>query len=201
MKKILFYDTETNSLPLNFHAPISDLNNWPRVTQQAWQLCYENGEVIQEMSETIYPDGWTIPKEKFFIENGHTTENCLENGVPMPTMLKYFIQDLESADLLVAHNLGFDLPVISAEMLRYGLKPSKKTAKFCTKIATTEICKIPNPYYPSKFKWPKLEEAYKILVGDLGEGAHQADFDVEACKQVFLVIKEKYPEYLKDFFN
>lgn len=114
----------------------------------------------------------------------------------MPLILPYFIEDLNSADLLIAHNMGFDLPVISAEMLRYKLKPDKRTPKFCTKLATTQICKIPNLYYPNEYKWPKLVEAYEFLIGPLPPGAHQAKFDVEACKQIFFVIKEKYPEYL-----
>lgn len=188
MKKLLFFDTETNGLPLNFHAPMTDTANWPRISQIAWELCWENGETICEMSERIKPDGWTIPKEKFFIDNGHTTEICELEGVAMPLMLDYFIEDLNKADLLIAHNMGFDLPVITCEMIRYKKKPEKKTEKYCTKLATTSICKIPNKWYPNEYKWPTLKEAYEHFHGPMPDGAHQANFDVWACKQVYFSI-------------
>lgn len=53
----MIFDCETTGLPLNFHAPITDLFNWPRITDLAWELCWENGETIQQMSEIISPDG------------------------------------------------------------------------------------------------------------------------------------------------
>lgn len=31
----LFFDTETTGLPKNWKAPVSDLNNWPRLVQLA----------------------------------------------------------------------------------------------------------------------------------------------------------------------
>ncbi len=31
----LFFDTETTGLPRNWHAPASDLANWPRLIQLA----------------------------------------------------------------------------------------------------------------------------------------------------------------------
>ena len=55
--------------------------------------------------------------------------------------------------------------------------------------ATTDICKIPPPR-GSGYKWPKLEEAYRILVDPVGfEGAHDAMVDVEACRKVFYALK------------
>lgn len=189
MKKLLFFDTETNGLPINFHAPMSDTAAWPRVTQLAWELCWENGETIVKSAEYITPDGWVIPKEDFFLKNGHTTERNIELGMPMDLMLDYFIEDLNSADLLIAHNMGFDLPVITCEMHRYGKKPKKKTEKYCTKIHSTPICKIPNQWYPDEYKWPTLKEAYEFFLGPMPDGAHQADFDVWACKEVYFSIK------------
>ena len=32
----LFFDTETTGLPRNWKAPITDLNNWPRLVQLAY---------------------------------------------------------------------------------------------------------------------------------------------------------------------
>ena len=63
----LFFDTETNGKALNFNAPVYDLNNWPRITQLGWQLYDKDQQLISEKSHLIKPDGWVVPKEKFFI--------------------------------------------------------------------------------------------------------------------------------------
>jgi hypothetical protein len=36
----LFFDTETTGLPKNYKAPVTDLNNWPRLVQLAWLFYY-----------------------------------------------------------------------------------------------------------------------------------------------------------------
>lgn len=187
MKKLLIVDTETNGLPVTFNAPMSDVTNWPRITQFAWELCWENGETITQMCELVKPDGWVIPKQKFWIENGFSTEENEKYGLDMQMLMKYFIADLEQADLLIAHNMSFDLPVITCEMFRYKLKPANKTEKYCTKLATTDILKLPGFF--GKYKWPSLEEAYTYFFGKMPTGAHQADFDVEACKKIYLAIQ------------
>ena len=78
----LFFDTETTGLPANWKAPVTDVDNWPRVTQLAWQVYDEDGKLIRERCELIKPDGWVIPDEEFFIENNMS--NSLEN------IIKYY---------------------------------------------------------------------------------------------------------------
>ena len=34
----LIFDTETTGLPRDYSAPITQLDNWPRLVQLAWQL-------------------------------------------------------------------------------------------------------------------------------------------------------------------
>ena len=45
--KIFFFDTETTGLPINLNAPVSYLNNWPRLVQLAWQVYDENECLIE----------------------------------------------------------------------------------------------------------------------------------------------------------
>ena len=61
----LIYDTETNGLPKKWGAPMTDVDNYPRIIQLAWALVSEHGEIISERKELIKPDNWTIPNEKF----------------------------------------------------------------------------------------------------------------------------------------
>ena len=42
----LIFDTETIGLPKNYNAPYSDLANWPRMVQLAWQIHSATGEIV-----------------------------------------------------------------------------------------------------------------------------------------------------------
>ena len=57
----LIFDTETTGLPKDWNAPITDLDNWPRVVQLAWQIHDSEGKLIEVQDHIIYPDGFDIP--------------------------------------------------------------------------------------------------------------------------------------------
>lgn len=61
--RIFFFDTETTDLPINWNAPVSDLNNWPRLVQLAWQVYNENQKLIEEYNFIVKPKGFSIPLE------------------------------------------------------------------------------------------------------------------------------------------
>lgn len=184
----LFFDTETNGKAANFNAPITDLENWPRITQLGWQMYDENGELLEEKSLLIKPEGWTIPKEKFFIENNMSTERCEEEGIPLEDALKQLIASLEKSQYLVAHNMQFDINVLGAEFLRKGLKSENKVTKFCTMKESTDICKIRGF---KGYKWPTLTELHKFLFNEGFDGAHDALDDVKACAKSFFELKKR----------
>ena len=57
----LFFDTETAGLPRNRKAPVSDLNNWPRLVQIAWLLYDNSGSPVKSSDYIIKPEGFAIP--------------------------------------------------------------------------------------------------------------------------------------------
>ena len=61
----LIFDTETTGLPRSWKAPITDVENWPRCVQIAWQLYDEMGALIEQKDFLIRPDGFDIPFEDF----------------------------------------------------------------------------------------------------------------------------------------
>lgn len=186
----LFFDTETNGLPVNPKAPMAMLENWPRIIQFAYSLYDEDRKLLYKYCEMIKPDGWTVPTDKFFIDNGYTTEKCEQEGVPIHEALTGFVTALENCKYIVAHNIMFDYPVVGSEMIRYGYKSKNKPLKICTKEIGTDYCKIPNPnaYWAqrgSPYKWPNLTELHTKLFGDGFDGAHDAMFDVNAMSKCF----------------
>jgi hypothetical protein len=60
---ILFFDTETTGLPKNWKAPVTDLNNWPRLVQLAFLLYDKSGNLVSSGDYIIKPDGFSIPFE------------------------------------------------------------------------------------------------------------------------------------------
>lgn len=184
----LFFDTETNGLPKNYKASMFDVDNWPRVVQLGWIFLSEDLKTKSENKFFIKPDGWTIPREDFFLDRNHTTERCEAEGQPMSIVLQMLIKDIERSKYMVAHNVAFDHNVLGAEMIRYKAKATVKTTKICTMEIGTDICQIPGQY--GKFKWPKLEELYRHLFGEDFIGAHDALSDCQATMACFLKMAE-----------
>ncbi|MBC8147490.1 MAG: 3'-5' exonuclease, partial [Bacteroidetes bacterium] len=85
----LFFDTETNGLPKNWKAAVSDLNNWPRLVQLAFLYYDENGNIISNGDFIIKPEGFTIPFEVSRI-HGISTEKAMEEGKPILPVLQNF---------------------------------------------------------------------------------------------------------------
>jgi DNA polymerase III alpha subunit (gram-positive type) len=185
---ILFFDTETNGLPKNYNGSPTDLDNWPRVIQLAWQLYDRDGNLQAEACNLIRPDGWTIPVEKFWMDNGYSTEKSELYGFPAGEVLGGFVDAINEAELMIAHNLSFDYPILVAEMIRYGLKANNKPEKFCTMKSTTNLLQLPSPRGRG-FKWPKLEELHRYCFGTDFENAHDALADVRATAKCYFHLK------------
>ncbi len=182
----LIFDTETTGLPKNFNAPITDLDNWPRVIQIAWQLHDEFGKLIEQKDFLIKPDGFNIPFESEQI-HGISTELALQEGKELKEVLEIFNQSLAKANFVVGHNIQFDLNVTGAEFLRAGLEtPLMEMKKLNTATEkTAELCQLPGGR-GGRFKIPKLGELYRYLFGEDFEEAHNATADVEATARIFL---------------
>ncbi|MEO6610712.1 MAG: 3'-5' exonuclease [Chitinophagaceae bacterium] len=184
---ILFFDTETNGKPINYRAPVTDLRNWPRVIQLGYQIAdSETAGVLKTVKCLVKPDGWTVPVEDFWIKHGYSTSQCEEQGLAMGVILEEFVSDIQSlqVDVMVAHNMAFDINVLGAEMIRYGKKAGRKMIQICTMIHGTDLCKLPGGR-GGQFKWPRLEELYRVLFNKDFEGAHDAGADVAACRECY----------------
>lgn len=65
----------------------------------------------------------------------------------------------------------------------------------CTMKPNTEIVKAPKKNGSSGYKWPSLEEALQFYCKrSVGEFAHDAMYDVKACRDIFFA-QAKRPEF------
>ncbi len=109
----LFFDTETNGLPRNWKAPITDLANWPRLVQIAWILYDNSGNEIERNYHIIKPNGFTIPYKASSI-HGISTKRALSEGVDLIDVLEEFDRQIAKPSILVAHNMSFDEKIVGA---------------------------------------------------------------------------------------
>ncbi len=181
----LIFDTETTGVPHNKTAPVTDLENWPRVVQMAWQLHDAQGKLIRQHNALIKPIGFDIPFKAEQI-HGISTQRAMEEGKELEAVLALFLADMDAAGFLVGHNIEFDLPILAAEMVRLGQDPQRILAKskIDTALVAIEFCQLPGGI-GGKLKMPRLIELHEKLFTQGFADAHDAAYDVAATGRCF----------------
>nr|WP_321221827.1 DNA polymerase III subunit alpha [uncultured Psychroserpens sp.] len=205
----LIFDTETTGLPKRWDAPITDVDNWPRCIQIAWQLHDEMGNCIDHQDYLVKPDGFNIPYDAEKI-HGISTELAQEQGVSLQEVLSKFNSALSKTKFVVGQNVKFDLNIMGAEFVREGVNNQLQELPVldtCTEH-TASLCQIPGGRY-GKFKLPTLTELHQFLFNKPFAEAHNATADVEATTRCFFELirlgeytKEQLdvePDYFKNF--
>ncbi|MEK6783366.1 MAG: DNA polymerase III subunit alpha [Bacteroidota bacterium] len=187
----LIFDTETTGIPRNKNAPITDLDNWPRLVQIAWQLHDGKGKLISQNSFIIKPNGFDIPFKAEQI-HGISTKRALEEGHDLKKVLGLFTKDLDKTSVLVGHNIEFDINIIGAELFRESQETEKFLAlpKVDTGIVSIDFCQLQGGL-GGKLKMPKLTELYEKLFGKSFIDAHDASYDVAATARSFFGLVSK----------
>jgi DNA polymerase III subunit alpha len=181
----LIFDTETTGVPHNKTAPLSDLENWPRLVQLAWQLHDKTGKLLSIQNFIIKPDGFDIPFKAEQV-HGISTARAAREGHDINLVLKEFQNDMARAELLVGHNIEFDINIIGAEFLRKSTEPKKllETAKVDTGLVSIDYCQLAGGI-GGKLKMPRLLELHEKLFGKGFGDAHDASYDVAATARCF----------------
>ncbi|HOX76441.1 MAG TPA: DNA polymerase III subunit alpha [Bacteroidales bacterium] len=181
----LIFDTETTGLPRNYEAPVTDVDNWPRAVQLAWQLHDTDGSLVEARDFIIKPDNFTIPYNAAKV-HGITTEFAAENGDDLKLVLEQFIDALQQATVIVGHNVDFDMKIIGAEFVRTRFENYfEGKIKVDTDRESLNYCALPGGI-GGGFKLPKLGELHQKLFGDGFAEAHNAAADVRATARCFL---------------
>ena len=154
-----------DGIATDWNAPITDGDNWPRLVQLAWQLHDPQGKLLSRGNRIVQPDGFTIPFNSTKIQ-GITTARALVEGLPLDQVMEEFLADAELATYVMGHNIGFDVNVAGAELVRLGQAPEGLTEKALidSKDEGTEFCAIPGGR-GGKFKWPTLTELHQSSLG------------------------------------
>jgi len=187
MTTSLIFDTETTGL-CNHKSPDHTVQPYP--VQLACILVQDNK--VMSMASVIINPGVPVESAAAAI-HGITQEVIDQIGMPLKAATGLFLNFLNRADRIVAHNIDFDLIITEAMLYRtladYDMDKFRAVPRVCTMQSTTDICKLPGKF---GYKWPKLDEAYRKLVDPAGfKGAHDALSDVMACWRLLRVLEEK----------
>lgn len=186
----LVFDTETTGLYQRRRVPSHE--SQPDIVQLFGMLADEE-QVYTHFNLFIHSE---IPIPPEVTEKNRIDRRMTEKvGVSRLRACQIFDSFARKADILVGHNIEFDLNVMRTAFHREGGTGVCLTKPlYCTMLSAVERCQIPhpNPRNPGEFKWPTLTEAYQKLVDPRGfPNAHDAEADVRACYEVYRVLRKK----------
>ena len=207
-KKIFIVDTETTGLPIRkpkIYTPAQYYNykdyekyDPSRMVQLSWTIMHviDNSKTDIIKDYMIKPSGFIIPDSKF---HNVTHKIAMEKGFELSQLVLILLQDLNSVDFIIGHNIWFDINIIMSELSRLVtsnkiepellqhtkncMKTIYKLAKnnkiVCSGVFSKNILKLKS-HHPKYFKMPKLIELYKYYYGEEFENQHDSKYDVLA---------------------
>ena len=222
--RVLVFDTETTGLPKSKIMNPDTLNLWPHIVQFSYVIYDTELNDIIESSDTIVKlkDGITIPEDSIKI-HGITNESSQRNGINIDLILNDFFYHLRNIDLLVGHNISFDINMIKVELLRLiyeanfisenEVKECKYNLHFltnyknicCTLQESIDLCNIKaiDKFGKEYTKFPKLLELHQKLFESTPNNLHNSFNDILVTLRCFMKLKhdidlnEKCSKFIK----
>lgn len=225
---VMVFDTETTGLPGSRYISPDTLHLWPFIVQFSYIIYNINDDAVIKTSDFIIklPDTEKITDDSVKF-HGITNEISISKGVPVKIALEKFFTDLKSVDLLVGHNLSFDIDMIRVELIRLiHLNISNENDAFirncksnlhylnnyknfhCTMKENINLCKITarNRFGEEYFKWPSLCELHEKLFNTKPLNLHNSFNDIVVTLRCYCKIRTNVDifttnEYIKNFYN
>lgn len=183
MPLCLYFDTETcdyseddaPSLPCELAFVLADE-----------ERTYASIGVIIDQTHWVGIRGANPIAERVWRKHGVTPERASAYGVAPDVILNIFRLYSDLADVVVAHNISFDVNVMNHAFRTQQLPPVSWPRQYCTMRESAAILKLPafGRFRINGYKAPRLGEAYKHFTTRELQNAHNALNDVFACKLV-----------------
>jgi DNA polymerase III epsilon subunit-like protein len=207
--RLLVFDTETTGLPQSKFIAPSTLHQWPHIVQFSYVI-YDTSlnDIILTKDYIIkLPDSILITEESSKI-HGITNEKSAKTGVHINDVLSEFFYFLRGVDVLIGHNIEFDINMIKVELLRIinnsDLTPEQiKFYKYelyfltnfknisCTLKDSIQFCNIQLIDKNGKtfLKYPKLIELHEKLFNKSPTNLHNSFNDILVTLRCFMKLK------------
>ena len=209
--RVLVFDTETTGLPSSKILNPDKLNLWPYIVQFSYVI-YDTilNDIVKSSDKIVkMKDGITIPEDSTKI-HGITNESSQKNGINIDVILNNFFNDFRTVDLLVGHNVSFDINMIKLELLRliyestpevydFEIKDYKYNLHFltnyksicCTLQESIDLCNIKatDKFGKEYTKFPKLLELHQKLFESTPNNLHNSFNDILVTLRCFMMLK------------
>jgi len=207
---VLVFDTETTGLPETKIINPDTLNLWPHIVQLSYVIYDIDKNILVDVNDSIVKvkDGITISEESSKIHR-ITNEISSMSGVEIELIFAELFYHLKRVDLIVGHNITFDINIVMVELLRLIYSENKKMTESelisykhylhfisnaknvsCTMKMAKDICQIKaiskmgNEY----LKFPKLIELHEKLFTETPNNLHNALNDIFVTLRCFCKI-------------
>jgi DNA polymerase III epsilon subunit-like protein len=205
--RVLVFDTETSGLPKSKIINQSTLHLWPFIVQFSYIIFNNDSKNIEKIQDKIIKvKTYNVISEESIKLHGITNEISDAKGVNLISVLTEFLTDVENVDLVVGHNIEFDISMIKVEILRIINEYEKnETMKeklkshmeliininkiYCTMRNSIDICKIEKENSRGKyFKFPSLAELHEKFFDVKPKNLHNSLNDVLITLRCFVKI-------------
>ena len=197
--KIVVFDTETSGLPKTRILTPNTIHMWPFIVQFSYIIFdTETNDVIKSYDAIVKVKPYNIISKDSIKFHGITQEISELKGIPIDKVLDEFVDDIEDADLIVAHNVEFDLNMIRAELMRLDYEDMelrminiiKNQNFYCTMRESIDLCKIEKVNTRGKYyKFPTLSELHKHLFDVEPKHLHNSFHDILCTIRCFIKMK------------
>jgi len=188
MRALLFLDTETTGLDTGID----------RIVQLSTRLVSASG--TQDYNQLVRPENFAIPAAAVKV-HGITEQVATLRGTSIAQVLEEFSAQLNHADIIIGHNVKYDIAIIIAEAKRsgyhdlvatlthprFGLNDGVRAAICTQRLAADYLFSAGEE--PSRSN-TKLTAIYRRLFGEELTGAHDALVDAIACQRVYTFLND-----------
>lgn len=174
--KLLVFDTETTDKPPKVALMAETVDLWPRIVQLSW-LMFDTE--TYKYTEYDYVINAHVEITNDFI-HGITTSMNKTRGFSFKDAFSIFEICMKNCDLIVGHNIRFDINMMQAECFRHSLEWDLTKPTYCTMMSTTKLCELG--------KWPKLEELHRFLFKENAKNLHNSLIDVIVCLRCYMKV-------------
>ena len=192
--RTLVFDTETTGLPKDRRASPTAIDQWPHIVQLSYILYDTTNRTIEAGADHLIslPTGVALPAASTKI-HGITSSLLRRKGIALGDALESFIEAVDRADCLIAHNLEFDWKVIQSACHRVGIgDPFTDGSKqrYCTMMNGKALCGLwaTRPNGSRYIKFPKLKDLHKALFQEEARNLHDAFADILVCLRCYMAM-------------
>ena len=185
MPIVLVFDTETTGLPER-NASIMDVEKWPYILQLSYILYDTETKNLLELFDNLIK----IPPSVIITPGSEaihhiTHDMCLDKGIFIIDALTAFNNALDRADVVVGHNISFDMEMLKKDFEKEGIHDN---IDFIPTVCTQRLgCKYLGMKEDGRLS---LESLHRKLFGIGVAGAHGALDDVNATARCFMKIEQ-----------